>query len=214
MNPKDILTRLPYKIEAKPEGGFIARATDPTVPPLEAATREDLQKQIGENMLKQVSAATSGLAKLPADGRLCQLSFQIVHKPGGGFSIHSGDPNTPVMEVADMKEFEAQFLDKYVNLIGGSNFLIPTLAKAFAAQAGAGTMEIRANSTLTHKISGAKALAFGVPGSSDASNTATNLSGSIANNPITPESTSGWKIFCFILLAIVAGLVYAFFHYR
>lgn len=84
-----------------------------------------------------------------------------------------------------MKEFEAQFLDKYVNLIGGSNFLIPTLAKAFAAQAGAGTMEIRANSTLTHKISGAKALAFGVPGSSDASNTATNLSRSIANNPIT-----------------------------
>lgn len=81
MNPKDILTRLPYKIEAKPEGGFIARATDPTVPPLEAATREDLQKQIGENMLKQVSAATSGLAKLPADGRLCQLSFQIEHKP-------------------------------------------------------------------------------------------------------------------------------------
>ena len=214
MDPKDILTRLPYKIEAKPEGGFIARATDPTVPPLEAATREELQKKIGENMLTLISTATSGLAKLPADGRSCQISFQIEHKPGGGFSIHSGDPNTPVLQVTDMKEFESQFLGKYVNLIGGNNFLIPTLAKAFAAQAGAGTMQIRVNSTLSHKFSGPKALGFGVPGSSDTSNTPTNLSGTMGNNPITPESTDSWKIFCFILLAIVAALVYAFFHYR
>jgi len=224
MDLKRLITRLAFKIEPNPAGGFIARTTDPTVPPLEAPTREELQEKIRQNMLNLISEETG--AKLPADGK--HLQFHIEHKPGGGFTIHSADPNAPVMEVADLKQFEAQFLGKYSHLLG-DKFLLPTLAKAFAAQAGAGSMEIVVDTkTSSHTTSGPKAFAFGAPNSfsvsqrastempkfSDASPTPTNLSGSIANNPITPESTNTWNIFCFILLAIVAALVYTFLHYR
>ena len=40
MELKRLITHFTYRIEPKPEGGFIAHATDPTVPPLEAPTRE------------------------------------------------------------------------------------------------------------------------------------------------------------------------------
>jgi hypothetical protein len=224
MDLKHLIMRLAYKIEPNPAGGFIARTTDPTVPPLEAPTREELQEKIREDMLNLLSAETG--ANLPAGGK--HLQFHVEHKPGGGFTIHSADPNAPVMEVADLKDLESQFLGKYSSLLG-NKLLIPLLAKALAAQAGAGTMEIVVDSkTSSHKTFGTKAIAFGAPTSlsvsqrastevpkfSDASLTPTNLSGSIANNPITPESTNTWKIFCFILLAIVAALVYAFLHYR
>jgi hypothetical protein len=54
MDLKRLLTQVVYKIETKPEGGFIARATDPTVPALEAPTREELQQKIQRNMLDAI----------------------------------------------------------------------------------------------------------------------------------------------------------------
>jgi hypothetical protein len=227
MDLKNLIARLAYKIEPKPEGGFIARATDPTVPPLEAPTREELQQKIRENMLNLVSTEAFG-AKLPADGRHHQMSFHVEHKPGGGFTIHSADPNTPVIEVADLKELEAHFLGKYAGL--ADKFLIPMLTKAFAAQAGAGTMEIKVDSTTSSFTkSGTKAFTFGTPNSfsvsqrastempslTDPSTVLTNLNGSIGNDPITPESSNIWKTFCFVLLAILAAaLVYVFLLHR
>jgi hypothetical protein len=226
MDFKHLITRLAYKIEPKPEGGFVARATDPTVPPLEAPTREELQQKIRENMLNLVSADILG-GKLPADGRHHQISFHVEHKPGGGFTIHSADPNAPVVEVADLKELEAQFLGKYAGLLG-DKFLIPLMAKAFAAQAGAGTMEIMVDSkTSSQMISGPKAVAFGsknffapqrtsaeMPETTNPSTGQANLNGSIGNNPITPESSNIWKTFCFVLLVIMATLVYFFLIHR
>ena len=226
MDLKHLITRLAYKIEPKPEGGFIARATDPTVPPLEAPTREELQQKIRENMLNFVSADILG-GKLPADGRHHQMSFHVEHKPGGGFTIHSADPNTPVIEVADLRELEAQFLGKYAGLLG-DKFLIPLMAKAFAAQAGAGTMEIMVDSkTSSQTVSGPKAVSFGsknffasqltsteIPETTDPSTGLTNLNATIGNNPITPESSNVWKTFCFVLLVIVAAMVYFFMTHR
>lgn len=226
MELRNLLASLAYKIEPKPEGGFIARATDPAVPTLEAPTRQELQQKIRENMLNLVSAESFG-AKLPGDGRHHQMSFHVEHKPGGGFTIHSADPNAPVIEVSDLKELEAHFLGKYAGL--ADKFLIPMLTKAFAAQAGVGTMDIKVDSTTSSfTTSGRSAFTFGAPNSFFSSRGAStdpkliesctgpiNLNGTVGNSPITPESSNIWKTFCFVLLAILAAaLVYVFLLHR
>ena len=61
MDLKRLVTQFVYRIEPKPEGGFIARATDPSVPPLEAATREELRKKIQEKIFAALSAEFPGL---------------------------------------------------------------------------------------------------------------------------------------------------------
>jgi len=43
---KRIISAFTYRIEAKPEGGFVAHANDPNLPPLEAPTRQELQQKI------------------------------------------------------------------------------------------------------------------------------------------------------------------------
>src|SRR5438034_7388212 len=47
---KRIITKFIYRIEPKPEGGFIAHASDPSIPPLEAPTRLELQQKIQANI--------------------------------------------------------------------------------------------------------------------------------------------------------------------
>lgn len=45
-----LLTHITYRIEPKPEGGFIARPSNPSAPQLEASTREELRQKIRVNM--------------------------------------------------------------------------------------------------------------------------------------------------------------------
>ena len=130
MELKRIVRDLTYNIEPKPEGGFIARATDPTVPPVEAASREELLQKIKEEVAANLASEFPGL-KLSLGTQKLKGAFDIEHKPGGGFAIHSPDAN--------------------------------------AAQ--------------------------------------------IGNFPITPESSTGWAIFGFLLaLLVVATLTYFFLH--
>jgi hypothetical protein len=108
MDLKRLVTHFAYKIEPKPEGGFIARATDPTVPPLEAPTREELQQKIPQNILSALTVEFPAL-KLPLDGKKLQMSFHVEHTPGGGFSIHSSDPNAAVIHTGIKKNSKAAF---------------------------------------------------------------------------------------------------------
>ena len=93
MELKHLATRFTYKIEPKPEGGFIARSTDPTVPPLEAPTREELQHKIQANMVAALSDAFPGL-KLPAQNKQVKFEVHIERKPGGGFAVQTDEPGT------------------------------------------------------------------------------------------------------------------------
>jgi hypothetical protein len=43
MELKRLISHFTYRIEPKPGGGFIAHPADPSVAPLEAPTREELQ---------------------------------------------------------------------------------------------------------------------------------------------------------------------------
>ena len=68
MELKRLITHFTYRIEPKPEGGFIAHATDPTVPPLEAPTREELQRKIQANIAAGLASEFPGL-KLPLENQ-------------------------------------------------------------------------------------------------------------------------------------------------
>ena len=95
MELKRLITHFTYRIVPKPEGGFIAHATDPTVPPLEAPTREELQRKIQENIAAGLASEFPGL-KLPLENQQLKFAFHIERKPGGGFAIHSADPDAPL----------------------------------------------------------------------------------------------------------------------
>src|SRR5438309_694326 len=84
MEIRRLITHFTYRIEPKPEGGFIAHTTDPSVPPLEAPTREELQQTIQANIAAAVAAEFPGL-KLPLENKEVKFAFHIEHKPGGSF---------------------------------------------------------------------------------------------------------------------------------
>jgi hypothetical protein len=61
MEIKRTISRVIYRIEPKPEGGFIARCDDSTVPPLEAASRFELEQQIRDKITSEVESQIPGL---------------------------------------------------------------------------------------------------------------------------------------------------------
>ena len=94
MELTNLIKRFAYRIEPKPEGGFIARSTDPTVPSLEAATREELQQKIQANLVAALKEKFPNLklpASLPSQELKPGVQYQVhvERNPGGGFSVHS-----------------------------------------------------------------------------------------------------------------------------
>lgn len=92
MPTKRIVRDLTYNIEPKPEGGFIARATDPTVAPVEAPTREELLQKIKAEATANLASEFPGL-KLPLGKR--EFIFHCERTSGNGFAIPSADANAP-----------------------------------------------------------------------------------------------------------------------
>jgi hypothetical protein len=226
MDLKRLVTHFTYRIEPKPEGGFIARPSDPSIPPLEAPTREELRKIIQEKILAGLAAEFPAL-KIPADGTQQQFAFHVERTPEGGFSIHSADPND-VLHVATEKEFESRFLEKILGFAG--NRLMPELAQAIAAQAGSANINVVVNRKTSfqvnpgsHKITLGLTKTFPAAGSSAAttpSNDSTfatpalkNMSGTIDNSPITPEPSNFGKFLRF-LPALILLLLFLFFILR
>jgi hypothetical protein len=94
MQLKRIVRDLTYNIEPKPEGGFIAHATDPTVPPVEAGSREELLEKIKAEVAANLASEFPGL-KLPLGNQQLKGAFDIEHTPGGRFAIQPSDANAP-----------------------------------------------------------------------------------------------------------------------
>lgn len=198
MNVKHLITHFIYRIEPKPEGGFIAHATDPTVPPLEAATREELQRKIQENIAASLASEFPGL-KLPLEKQGLQFAFHIEGKPGGGFSLHSADPGAQPIEAATHEEIENHFAEKLMAFVG--QHLMPDLSRMMAAQGNPEAIKILENA----KLVDAKEINanFG------------SVGGTIENSPIAPETSSGGPILRFLLtLLIIFALMYFFLHRR
>jgi hypothetical protein len=61
MEIKRTISRIAYRIAEKPEGGFIARCSDLNVPPLEAASRFELEQQIQAKITAEMESQIPGL---------------------------------------------------------------------------------------------------------------------------------------------------------
>ena len=232
MELKHLISHFTYRIEPKPGGGFIAHPSDPSVAPLEAPTREELQKKIQENILAGMSAQFPGL-KLPLENQELQFAFHIERKPEGGFVIHSSDSNTEPIEVLTHNDMESRFAEKILGFVG--KHLTPELSQALAAQGNSGDIKVFVKQKTGVTVNaGSHTFSLGVgrnlTGPASISNTTTiieaanakptdgisgGLGGAISNTPIAPEASSSGKVFRFLLLVLVAGaLAYFFLHYR
>jgi hypothetical protein len=232
MELKRLITHFTYRIEAKPEGGFIAHASDPTLPPLEAATREQLQQKIQANIAAALAAEFPGL-KLPLENQELKLAFHIERKPGGGFAIHSADPNVQSIEAATHDEIESHLAEKLVGFLG--KHLAPELSQALASQGNSGDIKVFVNRKVgftlkagSHgfSLNAARGIPAGStqpidgtiqdanPGNGTTNTYFGNAGQMISNSPITPETSSSWKTFAFLLgVVIISALMYVFFHH-
>jgi hypothetical protein len=235
MELKRLVTHFTYRIEPTPEGGFIAHATDPTVPPLEAPTREELQRKIQANIAAGLASEFPGL-KLPLENQDLKFAFHIERKPGGGFAIHSADPNAKSIEGATHEEIEGHFAEKLIAFVG--KHFMPELSQALATQGNSGDIKVFVNRKTginlnagSHTLSSDIARELLPTGSiqpddakiedaklGDAKTTIATFGGvgePIGNSPITPEPSSRWTIFRFLLaLLIIGAMMYFFLHYR
>jgi hypothetical protein len=215
MELKHLVQRFVYRIEPTPEGGFIARATDPTVPPLEAPTREELQQKIQAKLVAALGETFPGL-QLPPTGKHVQVEFHIGRKPGGGYAVHSDEPGTPALNPATHEKIDhyaeelLDFVDKH----------FPHLSESIAARVNA-ELEVMANQQTTRmRNAGPDAVAPSnlLPAQPPESNNAPVARGTfnattIANTPITPEASNFGSIVRFVLtLLILAVIVYFYLH--
>ncbi len=217
MDLKQLVSHVAYKIEPKPEGGFIARATDPSVPAVEAPTRQEVIDKVRQNIMSTLSTQFPAL-KDAAAGKKIDLSFHVERTPGGGFEIHSGDSNAPVMAASNQQDLQSQLVEKFLNFAG--QHLVPEFSQALATQAaktGSSSVDVVIKTTTLGKKTDSKKIAFGGPTASFGIATQSpqlNGVGTIGGAPITPESSSNWKWFGLMLLLIGGAVAYFFLHPR
>jgi hypothetical protein len=218
MELKSLITHFTYRIEPKPEGGFIAHTTDPTVPPLEAPTREELQRKIQENIAAGLASEFPGL-KLPLENQQLKFAFHIERKPGGSFAIHSADPDAPLIEGATHEEIESHFAEKLIAFVG--KHFLPELSQALAAQ-GSGDIKVFVNRKTGFTVNAGShtlqtddvTIEDAKLGDAKTANASfSSVGDAMDNSPITPETSSSWTIFRFLLpLLIIAAMMYFFLH--
>jgi len=217
MELKRLISHFTYRIEPKPEGGFIAHASDPAIPPLEAATRQELQQKIQANIATALAAEFPAL-KLPLQNQGLKLAFHIERKPDGGFAIQSADSNTPPIEGATHQDIESLFSEKLLNFAG--KHLGPEFSEALAKQGAVGEIQMTVNRKIGftlnaggHTVSPGSAPNVlpmslsqskgGTAAGAQLAKAQTNVDfGTIDNRPISPESNNSWAV-----LLVLAGMV-------
>ena len=232
MEIKRLAAKYVYRIEPKPEGGFIARASDPNVPPLEAATRDELQQKIQSTVLAGLGVDFPGL-KLPAGSGEMKFSFHVEKQPDGSFDIHSSDPSAAPLNAASHDQVESHFAEKLIEFAG--KHMLQGVPEALRAQMASGdikvfikkssgftvttsrsgqTQELASSSTLPGASS---SLSVSGPITSNRSSTVTlGSSGTpIDSSPITPGGEGSGKFFRILLILLaLAAVAFFFMKYR
>lgn len=235
MEIKHLVSKYVYRVEAKPEGGFIARPSDPTVPALEAATREELQQKIQSTIFAGLGADFPGL-KLPMHTGEVKFAFHVEKQPDGSFDIHSSDPGSAPLNAANHDQVESHFAEKVISFIG--KHMLQDAPEALRAQLASGDIKVFINKTsgftITTKRDGNSAefgsvhQLFGnrennsapasVSSGSITSNSTTAFDSSntpIDSSPITPVSDGGAKFLRILLgLAILAAVIFFFLRHH
>ena len=201
---KHVIARIPYKIEPKPDGGFIARASDPMVAPIEAPTREELHQKI----LAAVSSQFSELG-IPAGGKNVHVSFKI-NTGKEQFSVSTIPNEAPGPEqginIANLA------LDKLLSF--AAKHLSPELAEQMTKQGITTSFNLTvSNKTAVQVNSGPQGLTFAGPKSSVVQNKSSDIPqfeagvGLIDGQPITPEPSNIGKILKLIVCVMILGVL-------
>ncbi len=198
---KHLITRIPFKVEPKLDGGFIARASDPSVTPIEAPTREELHQKI-------VAALRAEFPQLNApNGQNIDLSVQL-RAGNDDFSV-SSNPNESA-GTENPIDLANPALEKVLNF--AAKHLAPELAKQLAEQGGATSFQVRINNKTAIRVNaGSQGLTFGDPQNQALQNAPGGFpkldaaAGLIDGHPITPEPSNIGKIFKIIVWAISIG---------
>jgi len=217
---KQIITKFTYRIEEKPGGGFIAHASDPTLPALEAPTRTELQQKIQANISAALAAQFPGL-KLPAENKQLKFDFHIEAKPGGGFIIRSHDPHAATVEGSSHEEIEHPVAEKLANTLGKYIFpeLSQAISQALAKQGGSGDIKVFVNRKTFAAGAGSKTATFGTSQNAQLDGSiqtpeANSVLNAPDNAPITPEDSNSSKVFRFLLaLLVVIAVLYFYLHH-
>lgn len=206
MEFKRLITHFTYRIEPKPDGGFIARASDPTLPPLEAPTRFELNQKIQQNISSALAAEFPGL-KLPLENKEVNFAFHIEHQPDGSFALHSSDgQGTPV--AGSQAQIENHFAEKITGLL--AKHAMPEMLQALNSQLGSGEVQVTVKRGVTFsRVSQPAGSALSQSGEAKIADALNAMNGS----PITRAGNAGSKISRFLLtFLIVAALMYLFLH--
>ena len=231
MEFENVLSKFIYRIEPKPGGGFIATCKDSTVPAIEGATRQEVQRKIQESIAANLGAQFPALQSA-LSGNDVKLHYHIEAKPGGGFVIHHGDPNSldperAPIEGSTREHLENQIESKIVSAI--MDRLPPELHQQVADKLNSGGLDIDVNRTISVSSRGrpftpiigkdsAAALDQNSPsafGETDLASSGTNspIIRYDGNSPVQYEKSSGGALIRFLLaVAIVAAMIYVFLH--
>jgi hypothetical protein len=211
MDIKRLVQTFTYRIEPKPEGGFIAHSADPNAPPLEAPTRIELQQKIQTAIAAAMSQQFPGI-KMP-EGQTAKFDFHIEARPGGGFILHSHDPNATPVAGDTHEDIQLPFAGKIASALG--NYFLPEFSQALAQQ-GSGDMQVTVNKNVAFATSSFKmaeqdaASSLQLPDASPG-----NLVVDSSNSPITAEKDRSSGILRFLLFVIVVlAAMYFFLHRR
>lgn len=226
MDLKRLMPYFTYHIEAKSDGGFIARAADPSLPPLEAPTQFELRQKIQENISAALATEIPGL-KLPAGNQQLKATFHIERNSDGSFAIHTSDPNSSPIEAAP-HEIESKFAEKFIGFVG--KHVLPQLSPELASQLSSGDIKVFVSSNIrggagmftptgTQTLSPTdlmKSLESGgqpAPSSNAVSPITSTIS--YSDSPIKPETSSSGNLLRFLLALLILGaMAYFLLRYR
>lgn len=197
-----------YRIESKPEGGFIARSKDPDVPPIEGATREEIEQKIQASMTTALAAQFPGL-KLPmdSDNKGVKLSYHVEAKPGGGYIVHHGDPAHEPVEGSTQEKVESAIESKLLSMFMAN--LPPEVSQQLTSKLNAGGLDVVVN----RKVSWG-ATRTGLPAPAPGEKTDFPQSTPLDSSPITPGRDNSGAILRFLLALLIVAAVMYFFLYR
>jgi hypothetical protein len=202
MDLKNLKTQVTYRIEPKPDGGFIARSTDPNVPSIEGTTREEVQQKMRARAFDTVLASVPAGLRVAFENQL-KSDGSVDGKSARSVVFRSSGPDKQVIEVTTREQID-EFAKEFSGLVE-KNF--PQLAESLAARG-------RRIKTATNEETGAIIhTSTHADSPYDIKGVQSIQSNSVpANTPITPEAGSRWPLFVLALLTIAALMYFFFFH--
>jgi len=213
-----IFNQFVYRIEPKPGGGFIATCKDASAPPIEGATRSEVEQKIQESISSSLGVQFPALKQL-FDANQVKLHYHIDPKPDGGFIIHHGDANSPDAAHTTAEDAMREKIEGLVQSKLFSTFMDripPELHQQLTDKLNSGGLDVLISRSITRKTLGKADAASMLNLSTPVSESPAVISSSSAasettsSSPITYEKSGSGLFFKVMLLLLVLGAIVFF----